>query len=122
MKTRTFAEIDAWCVLHRDKHDYALMVAEMVDDDDGIASAYYLSEMNDLTREALAGRGMTWDDDGVTYWNLDAVDEYAANVVRVYDEGDDDAWEDLGCLGDDDVDYNGGYISTFTEILREMDK
>jgi hypothetical protein len=105
-------------------------VADVVDSDDGIS--YYLSELAPKVREMMAENGFKFDlDTGDFEVDLDRIEDidYELNRISEAYEGDleeaikageiEDPWEVYDLGGDDDVDYNVGYPSTFFEALEE---
>jgi hypothetical protein len=98
-------------------------------------AAYYLSEMTPEFRVALSHVGFTPDDERqVLIADTDSLDAAAAladEVVWWYDANEDskslarvagrvDPWEKYNLGGDDDVDYNGSYISMIVDACRHI--
>lgn len=104
-----------------------------LDDDDTILDMveYFLSEARETTFNELADRGLKVDHDAklIHVRDADAMTEayrLTAEIMAEYDatrERDElptSWWETLGLGGDDDVDYNGGYLDTVFDIVADM--
>lgn len=89
---------------------------------------YYLSEMAEKVEAEIRSYGFNFDQKAMTVTFddadvLDKIDQLTNKITEAY-EGDDadNVWASYGLGGDDDVDYNGGYIDGVTEAIRELMK
>lgn len=91
---------------------------------------YYLSEASDAMTNWLKGRGLfvATEEDGERYLNFDRsrfeeIRLMAASVIDEYDSDEDHGvWSQFNLSGDDDVDYNGGYIFIILNVLELLDQ
>ena len=124
LKTRTYEAMGRFAIAHAADLQFG--------DFDGWHDAYesMVHQANSMTpkvREWLSKVcEFTCDDEGITYdpQMLDTVDNLTDVLSAEYEAIQDirTTWTAFGLSGDDDVDYNGGYINAITEVLRLMDK
>lgn len=87
---------------------------------------YFFSEARETTLAELADRGVSINRElkSVTVRDREALlaaDELLAQITSDYEgETSHNWWELLGLGGDDDVDYNGGYLMSNLDVLRAM--
>lgn len=82
---------------------------------------YYLSEASVPMTLWLAEHRLYFD--GSLHFDpseFDVISERAQAIIDEYEGAPGTLWEDFGLSGDDDVDYNGGYILIFLETIREL--
>lgn len=124
----TFKEMfDAWCDVERENNNEE-WVNECVADDGENCWQHHATEMGDLVR--------SWLHD-VCDWNIDDVrhivtirDEYAIDTMaslascisNEFDTNQRALWNAFDLSGDDDVDYNGGYIHITCDTMRRAIK
>lgn len=77
---------------------------------------YFLSEMNNKTKEMLKTNGFEFDDNGIEFTEQGLA--YANSIVRAVK-----LCEEMGILKDSDAaDDNGGFLGVITEALMELKK
>lgn len=101
---------------------------DATDEDETITDnlIYFFSEARPSTFLELANRGLVIDRELNTIVirdiaALDSADELLDEITSDYNgETNHGWWETLGLGGDDDVDYNGGYLMCNLDVLRAM--
>lgn len=86
---------------------------------DCLSPLYHFSEINETFKKMLNLLGLRWDEHAVFIdydFTLAAVEMLASGVSD--NLIDTPTWDEFRLSGDDDVDYNGGYILTGVEIIR----
>lgn len=90
---------------------------------------YYLSEASDAMTDWLKERGLftSLDPSGAKCLHFDRsrfdeISKMAGSIIDEYDSVNGDPWEEFGLSGDDDVDYNGGYILIVVGVLELLDQ
>lgn len=96
----------------------------ITDEDDAVGNvASFIKSCTPQFSEAMKSFGLDAGEEGVT-WDpakLNRIEELANQVMDEYDsEGSGKVWEQYDLSGDDDVDYNGGYILMFIDCLKEF--
>jgi hypothetical protein len=84
---------------------------------------YYISETSMPMASFMHEHGLFMDTDGLHFdlAQFGAIKELAEKVITQHEAGDmDGVWRQLDLSGDDDVDYNGGYILTALAALELM--
>lgn len=126
------ADIHAWLdTLPADKYE-ALTTEERDGEEndcpgDEFDITYYLSECTPKFRAWLLEQGLgvstPWNGDALIHFNpetVEAIEVETINIINDY-EGEYEntgTWGKYELHGDDDVDYNGGYIQIALDILR----
>lgn len=98
-----------------------LKLGTMPDDPD---PTYFLSEASQEFSLFLREHGLYVEGDHVNYEpsQREEIERECNAVIEEYDNDrvvDGTVWEAYGLQGDDDVDYNGGYILTFLELVED---
>lgn len=115
--------------------EFANANAEMLENSIGVFPCDDVFEADDLLQfihsctpsigEFLHEHGLFVDGDTIYYApeQYDVIGELTARVVNEYDSADRrmPTWRKYELSGDDDVDYNGGYIDTFIDLLNAYD-
>lgn len=118
--TLTFAELRAF--MADDQY------FDMNDDDDPDAGPLnLLTEMSAEVKAIVNDMGLTWTDTDVTFtaWALDRVQALTMIIIWAHESPlpvGGKLWKLLELQGDDDVDYNGGYVSTIADYIAVVAK
>lgn len=106
----------------------ALLHLDLIDDsddaeDNGMA-AYFMSEMSETVESDYRDLGFFQDEHGVfAPVDLTPVHAMADHIFELYNNTDDESraeWDALGLHGDDDVDYNSGYVTTILSAIQAL--
>jgi hypothetical protein len=84
---------------------------------------FYISETSMPMAAFLHKHGLFTDDDGLHFdlAEFNAIRELAKKVIVEHEAGNlDGVWRELDLSGDEDVDYDGGYILTALAALELM--
>jgi hypothetical protein len=84
---------------------------------------YYVSETSMPMARFMHNHGLFMDSDGLHFdlAQFSAIKELAEKVIAAHEAGDvNGVWRELDLSGDEDVDYNGGYILTALAALELM--
>lgn len=127
MKTYSFHDVAVFIHDHPDTPACKEFL-EATDEDETITDnlVYFFSEARVSTFTELADRGLIIDRELQTVVirdiaALDSADELLAEITSDYEgETNHGWWEILGLGGDDDVDYNGGYLMSNLDVIRAM--
>jgi len=84
---------------------------------------FYISETSMPMATFMREHGLFMDVDGLHFdlAQLNAIRDLAEKVIAEHEAGDlDGVWRELDLSGDEDVDYDGGYILTALAALELM--
>lgn len=111
----SLTKFEVFCREHADKFGMTI-------DEEHDSAAYYLSEASPQFTAMMLTHGLYIDGDTLEVQEdqLEYIEDEALRVIASFDNGGQTsrAWEEYGLSGDNDVDYNGGYILIFIEALR----
>lgn len=119
----TFQRLTEVMQLHQAKLIDEVGIIPEHDDQDISAKdlTYYLSEASPLFSKWLKERGLFLEEDAINFDpdKFEEISRMCDAIIAEYDDEDDKPlWEDFNLRGDDDVDYNGGYIQIAMDALR----
>jgi hypothetical protein len=113
----SIADLTAYAIAHDERLGLVL-------DENDPNPTYYLSEATPLFSAFLRDHGLYVDGDHVHYdpTQHGAIELQCNAFIDEYDDdgGPADSWTQFGLQGDDDVDYNGGYVLVFLELVEDF--
>lgn len=111
--------------------DSSVIFQDGLDDDYDADPGYWVGEANDsVLADIQKFPGIKINSDSIEVdsvsvftgkWmdHVDSITSKIAQAYDAYDDPDNTVWEDYGLGGDDDVDYNGGYLDMFAGLITQ---
>lgn len=109
------AGLNAHAIQHEDRLGLVL-------DADEPNVTYYISSCTPAVASFLRQHGLFVEGDHVHYdpFQRGPIETLARTIIDEYDSGAGETWKAYHLQGDDDVDYNGGYILIFLDLLQDF--
>ena len=132
MSSITFDDLNTWTLAQSKNLVDNLGV---VPEDDNAVKAddilYYLEETTPAVNAFLMNHGL-WIDEAskILHYDTSQFADIRVLTDKIAEEYDDEdlsgdelpTWQEYGLSGDDDVDYNSGYIGIIMGVLEELEK
>lgn len=111
------ADLTAYAVANNERLDLVL-------DEDDPDPTYFLSEASEEFTAFLRDHELYLDGETIHFdpSQFTRIEQECNAIVDEYDSDrviDGSLWNAYGLQGDDDVDYNGGYILIFIDLLKD---